>query len=42
MEVHYVLHDFMLMTKGYEYLIGVAFLIGFSWFFKHLNTKHQK
>jgi hypothetical protein len=37
----HTLHDFMLVTKGQEYLIAVAFLILFSIFWGILNKKKE-
>ena len=42
MEPFYSLHRFMLVTKGQEYLIAVAFLIMFAFFFRWLNGKPKK
>jgi len=37
----HTLHDFMLLTKGQEYLIAVAFLIVFTIFWGILNGRKQ-
>jgi hypothetical protein len=37
----HTLHDFMLLTKGQEYLIAVAFMIIFVIFFGILNKKKE-
>jgi uncharacterized protein YoxC len=42
MEILRSLHEFMLMTKGREYLIAVAFLILFVFFFRFLNSKPKR
>jgi hypothetical protein len=39
MDTIYSLHKFMLLTKGQEYLIAVAFLVLFALFFRWLNGK---
>jgi hypothetical protein len=31
------LQEFMFQTKGVIYLLGIAFLIGFTWFWRFLN-----
>jgi hypothetical protein len=37
----HTLQEFMLQTKGVVYLLGVAFLIGFVWFWRFLNEKDK-
>jgi hypothetical protein len=37
----HTLHDFMLLTKGQEYLIAVTFLIVFTIFWWVLNKKKK-
>jgi hypothetical protein len=37
----HTLHDFMLLTKGQEYLIAVTFLIVFTIFWGILTKKKQ-
>jgi len=37
----HTLHDFMLVTKGQEYLIAATFLILFSIFWTILNRKKK-
>ena len=34
--------DFLALTKGSEYLISVAFLLGFVWFWSYLSSKPKK
>ena len=35
----HTLQDFMLQTKGVVYILAVAFLIGFTWFWRFLNRQ---
>jgi len=41
MDMYRSLHEFMLLTKGREYLIAVAFLILFTLFFRLVNSKSR-
>ncbi len=34
----HTLQEFMLQTKGIVYLLAIAYLIGFSWFWRCLHN----
>jgi len=40
-ETIHTLQEFMFQTKGIIYILGVSFLIGFTWFWGFLNRGRQ-
>jgi hypothetical protein len=37
----HTLQEFMFQTKGIVYLLAIAFLIGFTWYWKFVNTNDR-
>jgi hypothetical protein len=38
----HTLQEFMFRTKGVVYLLAIAYLIGFTWFWRFLNKKDRR
>jgi len=38
----HTLQQFMLQTKGVVYLLAIAYLVIFTWFWKFLNQKNRR
>jgi hypothetical protein len=38
----HTLQEFMFQTKGIVYLLAIAYLIAFTWFWRFINTKNSR
>ena len=37
----HTLQEFMTHTKGIIYILGISFLVGFTWFWRFLHKKER-
>ena len=37
----HTLQEFMFQTKGIVYFLAIAYLIGFTWYWRFLNSKNK-